>query len=95
MSDLKAAGHDYYTPGYPAPAYGNTMAERLQKSLGKNVTVFVGEDMSSVSGMLHHVGADYVEVHRTGAEGTSEAVLVPMQQISAVSAPLDSVSHHP
>ena len=94
MSDTKTTGYDY-PPGYPTPGYGATLGERLRSSQGQAVTLYVGEEFTEVTGMLHNVGANYVEVHRPGAAGVMEAVLIPMQYISSVVAPMPGGSHRP
>ncbi|MFA7467469.1 MAG: hypothetical protein WCY82_04280 [Desulfotomaculaceae bacterium] len=94
MSDTKTTGYDY-PPGYPTPGYGATLGERLRSYQGQTVTLYVGEEFTEVTGMLHNVGANYAEVHRPGAAGMLEAVLIPMQYISSVVAPLSGAPHHP
>lgn len=92
MVDAKTTGQDY-GPGYHTPGYGTTIAERMQHYVGRNVIVYVGDDLTPVSGVLHNVGANYLEVHRMGANNAREAIFIPMMHISAVSAPMDGMQH--
>lgn len=94
MVDAINAGYDSGL-GHHAPGYGTTLAERIQRYVGKNVIVYVGPNLTPVNGMLHQVGANYLEVHRMGSDGRREAIFIPMQHISAVAAPIDSMSHRP
>lgn len=72
------------------PGYGMTLSDRLKNSVGKNVTVYVGEESTPVTGMLHAVGTDYVEVHRMNNMNNTvnEAMLIPMHAIMAISTPM-------
>jgi len=84
-------GTGYPLGGYPGgsygPGYGMTLSDRLQSSVGKNVTIYVGEESTPVMGMLHAVGSDYVEVHRMN-NNVNESMLIPLQDIMAVSVPM-------
>lgn len=99
MADAKTTGQDYpigYAPGYPTPGYGTTLADRMRAYQGQNVQIYVGDELAEVSGMLHYVGANYLEVHRMGVSSTREAVFIPMQYIYSIVAPLQqSPGHHP
>lgn len=82
MADPTGAG--YYPPHPPyTPSYGMTLNERIQSSMGRNVTVYLMGETAPVRGMLHAVGANYLEVHRV-VNGTSEAVLIPMHAVVAI-----------
>ncbi len=91
---VDAAGAGYPPGGYPGggmggscgPGYGMTFSDRLQSSVGKNVTVYVGEGSSPVTGTLHGVGSNYVEVRRTN-NNAGETMLILMQAITAISVP--------
>ncbi len=84
MADTASAG---YGPGMGyGPGYGMMLMERLHSYVGKNVTVYVGEEAAPIRGMLHNVGTNYLEVHRV-VDGVQEAVLIPMQAVLAVSVP--------
>ncbi len=88
-------GTGYPPGGYPGtgmggsycPGYGTTFLDRLQNSVGKNVTVYVGEESTPITGMLQSVGSNYAEVCRT-TNGTNEAMLIPMHAIMAASVPV-------
>ncbi len=88
-------GTGYPPGGYPGsgmggaycPGYGMTLSDRLKSSVGKNVTVYVGEESTPVTGMLHSVGSNYVEVHRMN-NNVKEAMLIPLHAIMAISTPM-------
>ncbi|AGK99740.1 hypothetical protein [Desulfoscipio gibsoniae] len=90
-----ATGTGYPPGGYPGggmggsycPGYGMTFNDRLQSLVGKNITVYVSEESTPVTGMLHGVGSNYVEVHRM-TNNIREALIIPMNAITAISAPL-------
>ncbi|KAF1085834.1 hypothetical protein SPSYN_00563 [Sporotomaculum syntrophicum] len=92
------SGTGYTSGGYTGgglggsygPGYGMTFTERLKNSLGRNVTVYVGQESTPVMGKLHAVGSDYVEVHRMNNMNNTinEAMLIPMHAIMAVSVPM-------
>ncbi len=88
-------GTGYPSGGYPGggmgesygPGYGMTLFDRLKSTVGRNVTVYVGEESTPVMGKLHSVGSNYVEVHRMN-NNVNEAMLIPMHAIMAVSVPM-------
>lgn len=97
MADTQGAGYPPggYPPGYSpgggmggsyGPGHGMTLMERLNKAVGRNVTAFVGDASTPVTGMLHAVGSNYIEVHRTDSN-TNDSVLIPMHALTAVSVP--------
>lgn len=97
MADAQGTGYPpggYPGGGYPGggtggsygPGYGMTLMERLHSSVGRNVTVYVGEASTPVTGMLHAVGSNYVEVHRM-VNNTNDSALIPLHAITAVSVP--------
>ena len=94
MADSEQPSGGYPDDGFGSnwgPGYGMTFTERLKNSVGKNVTVYVGEESTPVMGKMHAVGSDYVEVHQM-SNMNNEAMLIPLQAIMAVSAPWQSRS---
>lgn len=96
MADATGAGGYYppgggYGPGY-GPGYGMTLADRLQRCIGRTITVYVGEENVPVMGMLHVVGPDFLELHRaagTTTTGTAgEAVFIPLNKVQSVVIPM-------
>lgn len=83
MADATGAG--YYPP--PGPSYGSgygmTFHERIQSSIGRNITVYIGDVATPVRGVLHAVGANYLEVHRT-VNSNMEVVLIPLHAVVAI-----------
>lgn len=77
--------------GYPGPGYGPgcgmNFAERLSSCISRNVTVYIGEENTPVTGMLHAVGSNYVEIHRM-TNNKTEAIIIPIHSISAISVPV-------
>ena len=98
MADATGAGGYYapgggYGPGY-GPGYGMTLSERLQRCVGRVITVYVGEENVPVIGMLHAVGPDFLELHRAAADTTSaaanEIVFIPLNKIQSVVIPIQA-----
>ncbi|WP_027717181.1 hypothetical protein [Desulfovirgula thermocuniculi] len=76
--------------------YGNlevtlTIIERLRQLVGRQVTVYVSHVMRhqvgslEVTGMLHAVGIDYLEVHVMPPGGAATQVVIPIHAVGAVS----------
>lgn len=81
---IDASGTGYYPPPPPGPpSYGATFHERLQSAIGRQITVYVGEMTTPVRGVLHAVGTNYIEVHRT-VNNAMEAVVIPLHAINAI-----------
>lgn len=75
--------------------YGNleitlTLIERLRQLVGRQVTVYVSHVMRhqvgslEVTGMLHAVGVDYLEVHIMPPSGAASQVIIPIHAVGAV-----------
>ncbi len=66
------------------------LVERLRQLQGQQVTIYVRNVMRpqmgtlEVTGMLHAVGIDYVEVHVMAAGGPMRPVFIPVMVIGAV-----------
>lgn len=88
-------GTGYPPGGYPGggfggsygPGYGMSLTDRLKSSVGRNITVYVGDESTPVMGMLHSIGDDFVEVHRMN-NNANEAMLIPLGDIMAISVPM-------
>ena len=98
MADATGAGGYYppggaYGPGY-GPGYGMTISDRIQRCVGRVITVYVGEENVPVAGMLHAVGPDYLELHRmadtTTTGATGEMVLIPLHQVQSIVIPVQA-----
>ncbi|WP_027364284.1 hypothetical protein [Desulfotruncus alcoholivorax] len=92
MADATGAGGYYppggnYGPGY-GPGYGMTLYERLQRCVGRVITVYVGEGNVPVMGMLHAVGPNYLEIHRATDTNAHEAVIIQLPAVASVVIPM-------
>lgn len=65
------------------PGFGPTLYQRLQSSMGRQVSVYVGDMTTPLRGVLYTVGSDYIEVHRT-VNNAMEMVIIPLRAVHAI-----------
>jgi len=72
-------------PQMPMPMVARTFMQRMCELIGMQVSVFLnfGNATAPLTGMLHAVGQDYLELH-SGTNSNIQASIIPMWSIGLV-----------
>jgi hypothetical protein len=75
--DMIGSMGDKYCP----PVKTNTLADRVREMVGQQVTVYMYETV--LTGMVHYVGMDYMELHVMN-DNMMRVVLIPLYSVMSV-----------